>query len=185
MDRNSIIGLVLIGAILILFSIYNAPSEEQLKLQKHIQDSILVVKNKQVADSISKIPSTQQFSNALPTDTSSICPACAITARIRPVAPPAPAKLSISVKRTVSSWSIRSVAGAIVIALPLVPTRRSISILWPERPRNASSATRALRRAFPRHVPFNAWAAPVMSPFETTAKGRSGNWSRSGRWRCP
>lgn len=54
MDKNSITGLVLIGAILIGFSIYNAPTENQIAAEKHKQDSIeavqkLVTKEKQKA----------------------------------------------------------------------------------------------------------------------------------------
>lgn len=40
MDRNSVIGLLLIGAILIGFSILNQPSKEELAAAKHRQDSI-------------------------------------------------------------------------------------------------------------------------------------------------
>lgn len=39
MDRNSIIGLLLIGAVLIGFSIWNQPTREQLAVMKHQQDS--------------------------------------------------------------------------------------------------------------------------------------------------
>ena len=54
MDKNSITGLILIGAILIGFSIYNAPTENQIAAEKHKQDSIeavqkLVTKEKQKA----------------------------------------------------------------------------------------------------------------------------------------
>ncbi len=40
MDRNSVIGLLMIGAILIGFSIYNQPTKEQLEAAKYRQDSI-------------------------------------------------------------------------------------------------------------------------------------------------
>jgi YidC/Oxa1 family membrane protein insertase len=40
MDKNTIYGLLLIGAILIGFSIYNSPSKDQLALQQHLRDSI-------------------------------------------------------------------------------------------------------------------------------------------------
>ncbi len=40
MDKNSITGLLLIGAILIGFSIYNAPSENEIAAAKRKQDSI-------------------------------------------------------------------------------------------------------------------------------------------------
>lgn len=40
MDKNSVIGLLLIGAILIGFSIYNQPTKEELAAAKHRQDSL-------------------------------------------------------------------------------------------------------------------------------------------------
>ncbi|MCB0429203.1 MAG: membrane protein insertase YidC [Flavobacteriales bacterium] len=43
MDRNSIIGLTLIGLIMVVFSIMNRPSEEELAAQKSRQDSIAAV----------------------------------------------------------------------------------------------------------------------------------------------
>jgi YidC/Oxa1 family membrane protein insertase len=43
MDRNTLIGLLLIGAILIGFSIYNSPSKEQLAAAKRKNDSIAAV----------------------------------------------------------------------------------------------------------------------------------------------
>lgn len=43
MDKNSIIGLLLIGAILIGFSIYNAPTENEIAAQKRQQDSVEAV----------------------------------------------------------------------------------------------------------------------------------------------
>lgn len=49
MDRNSVIGLVLIGLILIGFSILNAPSEEELAAMKHSQDSIALVQKQEAA----------------------------------------------------------------------------------------------------------------------------------------
>src|SRR5687768_17423256 len=49
MDRNSIIGLVLIGSILIGFSLFNKPSEQEIEAAKRQQDSIaLVEKQKQI-----------------------------------------------------------------------------------------------------------------------------------------
>lgn len=44
LDRNTVIGLVLIGAILIAFSIINAPSREDVALQQRKNDSIQVIK---------------------------------------------------------------------------------------------------------------------------------------------
>lgn len=40
MDKNTFIGLLLIGAIIIGFSIYNAPSDEQIAEQRRLLDSI-------------------------------------------------------------------------------------------------------------------------------------------------
>jgi len=44
MDKNQIIGIVLIGAIIIGFMIFNQPSKEELEKQKHQSDSIALVK---------------------------------------------------------------------------------------------------------------------------------------------
>jgi YidC/Oxa1 family membrane protein insertase len=43
MDKNTIIGLLLIAAILIGFSIYNSPSKEEIAIQKHYRDSIAAI----------------------------------------------------------------------------------------------------------------------------------------------
>ncbi len=40
MDRNQVIGFVLIAAVLIIFGVLNKPSEEELAARKHYQDSI-------------------------------------------------------------------------------------------------------------------------------------------------
>ncbi|MEQ8325217.1 MAG: membrane protein insertase YidC [Vicingaceae bacterium] len=45
MDRNSFIGLVLIGAILIAYSIYTAPTQEEIDEQRQV-DSLAMVENK-------------------------------------------------------------------------------------------------------------------------------------------
>ena len=44
MDRNTLIGLLLIGAILIGASIYNSPSKEQIAANKRKNDSIAAIK---------------------------------------------------------------------------------------------------------------------------------------------
>lgn len=49
MDRNSVIGLVLIGLILIGFSILNAPSQEEIAAMKRSQDSLALVEKQQAA----------------------------------------------------------------------------------------------------------------------------------------
>src|SRR5690554_2563649 len=43
MDKNTIIGLLLITAIIIGFSIYNRPSQEQLATQQRMRDSLALV----------------------------------------------------------------------------------------------------------------------------------------------
>ncbi|HKR06400.1 MAG TPA: membrane protein insertase YidC, partial [Bacteroidia bacterium] len=48
MDRNSIIGLLLIGALLIGFSLWNQPGKEQLEAMKRQQDSIALVEKANV-----------------------------------------------------------------------------------------------------------------------------------------
>ena len=55
MDRNTIIGAVLIFSILIGFSYFNKPSEEQIAAAKRIQDSIEMVRTeKEKADFVAK-----------------------------------------------------------------------------------------------------------------------------------
>src|SRR5579862_8802641 len=53
MDRNTIIGLVMIGVIMIIFSVYNSPSKDDL-LKQHTQDSLAFVHHK---DSLQKASS--------------------------------------------------------------------------------------------------------------------------------
>lgn len=62
MDKNTIIGFTLIGAIIIAFTWFNQPSEEQLAAQQRYQDSIaLVQQQKQIETSIQEAQqSTQQ-----------------------------------------------------------------------------------------------------------------------------
>jgi YidC/Oxa1 family membrane protein insertase len=43
MDKKSIIGIVLIFAILVVFSIINQPSKEEIEIAKHRRDSIAQV----------------------------------------------------------------------------------------------------------------------------------------------
>ena len=49
MDRNTIIGLVAIMAILIGFGIYNKPSEKELQRQEHLRDSLSIVEQQKVS----------------------------------------------------------------------------------------------------------------------------------------
>ncbi|HET6225448.1 MAG TPA: membrane protein insertase YidC [Bacteroidia bacterium] len=73
MDKNSITGLILIGAIIIGFMVWNQPTKEQLARQKFQQDSIaLVEKNKVTQEQIAKAqkeaithaPSNDSIANA-------------------------------------------------------------------------------------------------------------------------
>ena len=57
MDKNTIIGLLLITAIIIGFSIFNRPSQEQIAAQQRMRDSL---------ESVEKQPAVTD----LPTDTS-------------------------------------------------------------------------------------------------------------------
>jgi len=52
MDRNSILGLVLIAGILVIFSIFNAPSEEEIKAMEAKRDSIAKAEAKDTARKI-------------------------------------------------------------------------------------------------------------------------------------
>jgi YidC/Oxa1 family membrane protein insertase len=62
-DKNSIIGLVLIGAILLIFSIFNNPSEEEIKADKQKKETVKNNKEKE-ADTIiseSKLDTLSSF----------------------------------------------------------------------------------------------------------------------------
>ena len=61
MDKNTIIGIVLIGLILVGYTIYNKPSEEELQKIKAKQDSIALV-NQQIKEQ-QKIDSTKKEFN--------------------------------------------------------------------------------------------------------------------------
>ena len=43
MDKNTLVGFALIGAVVIGFSIYNRPSQEEMARAKHYQDSICLL----------------------------------------------------------------------------------------------------------------------------------------------
>lgn len=58
MDRNTIIGLVLIAAVLIGYSVFTSPSKEELEKRRHIQDSVYKAQLK--ADSINAALVKQQ-----------------------------------------------------------------------------------------------------------------------------
>ena len=50
MDKNTLVGFVLIGAVLIGFTFLQRPSEKQLIAQKHFQDSIQALAKKDTAN---------------------------------------------------------------------------------------------------------------------------------------
>ncbi|HCC85365.1 MAG TPA: membrane protein insertase YidC [Porphyromonadaceae bacterium] len=60
MDKNTIIGLLLITAIIIGFSIYNRPSQEQLATQQRIRDSLELMEKQRVAS----LPQDNEDENA-------------------------------------------------------------------------------------------------------------------------
>jgi YidC/Oxa1 family membrane protein insertase len=45
MDKNTVIGLLLIGAVMVIFSIYNRPSQEQIEEQRRLRDSIAMAES--------------------------------------------------------------------------------------------------------------------------------------------
>ena len=49
MDKNTLVGFILIGAVLIGFSIYNRPSQEEMERAKRYQDSIQTVAQQEAA----------------------------------------------------------------------------------------------------------------------------------------
>lgn len=64
MDKNSVIGLVLIGLLLVAYSIYQRPSDEQIAEQRRIQDSITAVQAQIEADkTVNSFKNTQADSS--------------------------------------------------------------------------------------------------------------------------
>ncbi len=55
MDKNSIIGIVLIGLILILFSVLNQPSREEIEAARERQDSLEMVRQQQLEEEAREI----------------------------------------------------------------------------------------------------------------------------------
>ncbi len=50
MDRNSILGIIIIAGILVVWSVLNKPSKEEVEAAKHKRDSIALVQQKQMAE---------------------------------------------------------------------------------------------------------------------------------------
>ena len=59
MDRNTIIGFVLIALVLIGYSIWTAPSDEQIAAQRRYNDSIALVQKNRAADSLGMLQQAQ------------------------------------------------------------------------------------------------------------------------------
>lgn len=70
MDRNSIIGLLLIGLILIGFSIWNQPGEEEIAARRKMQDSVAAATAQRAAQQATVSPMPQAAVEVLPIDTS-------------------------------------------------------------------------------------------------------------------
>ena len=62
MDKNTGIGLVLIAAILIGFSLFNRPSEEELARRQHVQDSIAQVNQQRAEAAAQQLALTDSLS---------------------------------------------------------------------------------------------------------------------------
>ena len=66
MDKNSVIGLVLIGLLLVAYTIYQRPSDAQIAQQKRLQDSITAVQAQIEADkTVKSFENTQSEVTAL------------------------------------------------------------------------------------------------------------------------
>ena len=71
MDKNTVIGLILIAGILIGFSLFNRPSQEELERRQHVQDSIALV-NRQRAEAAAQQTTISDSLRAMEQDTLSV-----------------------------------------------------------------------------------------------------------------
>src|SRR5689334_20194721 len=62
MDKNSVIGLVLIGLIIIGYSLFTRPNKVELEAMRHRQDSIAAIQTQ--TDSLKKVAATKQLQAA-------------------------------------------------------------------------------------------------------------------------
>ncbi len=72
MDKNSLIGFTLIGAVLIGFSIFNRPSAEQQAQMKHYNDSIQAVQQQQNEKQLAEVQAAQAQVIAMAQDSTSL-----------------------------------------------------------------------------------------------------------------
>lgn len=56
MDKNTLVGFILIGAVIVGFGIYNRPSQEERARAQHYQDSIQQVIKQQEEAQESRLP---------------------------------------------------------------------------------------------------------------------------------
>ena len=71
MDKNTLVGFALIGAVVIGFSIYNRPSQEEMAHAKHYQDSIQAIAQKE-AERQAQAATTQSQNATLHLDSTSM-----------------------------------------------------------------------------------------------------------------
>ncbi len=72
MDKNTLIGFALIGLVLIGFSIYNRPSEEEMARIQRYQDSIQQVMQEQSAIEAARLAEEEALRQALPDSASAL-----------------------------------------------------------------------------------------------------------------
>ena len=70
MDKNTLVGFILIGAVLIGFSVYNRPSQEEMERARQYQDSIQTVAQLEAA--MREAEATAQSMHALTLDSTSL-----------------------------------------------------------------------------------------------------------------
>ena len=70
MDKNTLVGFILIGAVLIGFSVYNRPSQEEMERARQYQDSIQTVAQLEAA--MREAEATAQSMQALTLDSTSL-----------------------------------------------------------------------------------------------------------------
>ena len=73
MDRNTVIGFVLIALLIIAYTYFNMPSKEELEKQKHQADSIaLVQKQQHVSDSLQQLNPADSSKHAVANSTTTV-----------------------------------------------------------------------------------------------------------------
>ncbi|MFP4366969.1 MAG: membrane protein insertase YidC [Bacteroidales bacterium] len=74
MDRNSITGIILIALILIIFSVLNRPSEDEIEAARRRQDSLEMVRQQQLEEEARQVTSEEvvEESDMIETDTTGV-----------------------------------------------------------------------------------------------------------------